>query len=69
MKFDSKQLKQDLITKRCIDNDMSMDDACKEIGISRATLSRIERSRIPDLLTLIDLCEWLGVNPGKYFIS
>ena len=69
MEFDSKQLKKDLITKRCIDNDMSMDDACEEIGISKATLSRIERSRMPDILTLIDLCVWLETDPGKYFIK
>jgi len=55
MIFDSKQLKLDLITKRCIDNDMSMDDACQEIGISKATLSRIERSRMPDIETLMEL--------------
>lgn len=36
----------------------------KEIGISHATLSRIERGFLPDLETFRKVCEWLGVDPG-----
>ena len=40
-----KQLRIDVKNKRLIHNDMSMDVAAKEIGISKATLSRIEREK------------------------
>jgi transcriptional regulator with XRE-family HTH domain len=38
-----------------------------EIGISAATLSRIENGRLPDLDTLRKVCRWLGVDPAGYF--
>lgn len=36
-----------------------------EIGISHATLSRIERGLMPDLETFSKVCRWLGVDPGE----
>lgn len=69
MEFNTKEFKKDVITKRKIDNDFSMDVACKQIGISKATLSRIEKGKIPEIDTFIKVCNWLGVkNPNKYFI-
>ena len=62
-----KQLRIDVKNKRLIHNDMSMDVAAKEIGISKATLSRIEREKIPDVVTLTKVSKWLNVNPCKYF--
>ena len=35
------------------------------IGISPATLSRIENGHLPDLETFRRLCEWLEANPGS----
>lgn len=35
-----------------------------EIGISPATLSRVERGRLPDLDTFGKICKWLRVDPG-----
>lgn len=40
-------------------------EAAKEIGISHATLSRVERGYLPDLDTFSKLCKWLEVNPGE----
>ena len=37
MEFNIKEFKKDVITKRKIDNDFSMDVACEQIGISKAT--------------------------------
>jgi len=34
--------------------------AAKEIGISHATLSRIERGHLPDLENYRKICHWLG---------
>jgi len=68
MEYKAKELKKDLITKRCIENDMTMDVAAKQIGISKATLSRLEKSKLPDVETLGKVCSWLDTEPNKYFI-
>ena len=34
----------------------------KEIGISHATLSRVERGHLPDLENYQKICNWLGIN-------
>ena len=36
--------------------------AAKEIGISHATLSRVERGFLPDLENYRKICNWLGVQ-------
>lgn len=41
--------------------------AAQEIGISAATLSRVENSKIPDLGTFEKICRWLGDDPATYF--
>jgi transcriptional regulator with XRE-family HTH domain len=46
---------------------MGIRAAAGEIGISSATLSRIEHGRLPDLDTLQKVCRWLGVDPAGYF--
>ena len=40
-------------------------EVAEEIGISPATLSRVERGYVPDLGTFAKVCEWMGVDPGK----
>ena len=37
--------------------------AAKQIGISHATLSRIERGHLPDLENYQKICVWLGEDP------
>lgn len=36
-----------------------------EIGISHATLSRVERGLLPDLETFTKICRWLELDPGE----
>ena len=38
----------------------------QEIGISAATLMRVESGRTPDVETFGKLCRWLGVDPGEF---
>lgn len=45
--------------------DRGVREVGKEIGISHATLSRVERGFLPDLETFRKVCEWLGVDPGE----
>jgi len=40
-------------------------DVAKEIGISAATLTRVEGGRLPDIATFQKLCTWLNVNPAE----
>jgi len=39
-----------------------------EVGVSPSTLSRVEQGKIPDLQTLVKLCEWLEI-PVNQFIQ
>ena len=41
-------------------------DAAREIGISPATLMRVENGRIPDVTTFGKLCAWVGVDPAEF---
>ena len=36
-----------------------------EIGVSAATLSRVERGNLPDLNTFPKICRWLGLDAGE----
>jgi transcriptional regulator with XRE-family HTH domain len=42
-----------------------MRETAKEIGISPATLTRVEGGRVPDLETFQKICSWLKVNPAE----
>lgn len=46
--------------------DHGLREAAKEIGISPATLSRIENGQVPDLETFQAVCKWLSVEPGLF---
>ena len=36
----------------------------RQIGLSPATLSRVENGRLPDLDNFTRICKWLDVNPA-----
>lgn len=40
-------------------------EVAREIGISPATLSRVERGFLPDLETFGKICKWLSIDPGE----
>lgn len=40
-------------------------EVAKEIGISPATLTRVEAGRLPDLGTFQRICTWLKINPAE----
>lgn len=41
-------------------------DTAQIIGISPATLMRVESGRIPDIETFGRICHWLEVEPGSF---
>jgi transcriptional regulator with XRE-family HTH domain len=40
--------------------------AAADVGISSATLSRIENGHMPDLETFAKICKWLGKDPREF---
>jgi transcriptional regulator with XRE-family HTH domain len=52
-----------LIKKRR--GDRGLRQVAAEIGISAATLSRVETGKQPDLDSFTKICTWLGVDPGE----
>lgn len=46
--------------------DKKLRDTAHEIGISPATLMRVESGRIPDVTTFGKICQWLKVDPGSF---
>lgn len=40
-------------------------EVAQEIGISGATLTRVEGGRLPDIATFQKICSWLKVNPAE----
>jgi transcriptional regulator with XRE-family HTH domain len=40
-------------------------EVAQEVGISPATLTRVEGGRLPDLATFQKICSWLKVNPAE----
>lgn len=45
---------------------MGVRAAAAEIGIGSATLSRIERGKLPDMETLRKICDWLQMEPSRF---
>lgn len=46
--------------------ELGLREAAKEIGISPATLSRIENGQVPDLETFQAVCRWLNVDSSVF---
>ena len=65
MMFNNELFKTDIIKKRK-DEKQSMDIASQIIGISKATLSRLENGNVPDLKTFVTIINWLKTEPSKY---
>lgn len=41
-------------------------EVATEIGISAATLLRVEGGKIPDVATFGKICNWLQIDPGSF---
>lgn len=41
-------------------------EAAREVGVSPATLSRVENGKIPDLDTFSKICKWLDEDPAVF---
>lgn len=45
--------------------DRGIREVASEIGISSATLSRVENGKLPDLDTFSKMCRWLQIDPSE----
>jgi transcriptional regulator with XRE-family HTH domain len=45
--------------------DRGIREVATEVGVSSATLSRVERGYMPDLETFGKICRWLQIDPGE----
>ena len=63
MSLQIQELGQRIVQRRGLDGVRA---AAKDIGISPATLSRIENGHIPDLDTFAKICAWLEVDPAQF---
>jgi len=66
LEFDGKSFSKKLRQKRLIDLNIDMGTASKEMNVSKATLSRVERGRTPELVTYAKMCIWLGVEMTSF---
>lgn len=46
---------------------LSMREASREIGISHATMCRIETGHKPDIDSFARVCSWMKICPSKFF--
>lgn len=56
-------LAQEIVAKRGV---LGVRAAARDVGISPATLSRVENGNVPDLETFEKLCRWLGEDPRRF---
>ena len=66
MDFNSEKFRKDIILHRSLKHRMGMRECALQIGISAATLSRLEVGNIPDLLTYIKVCKWMKKSINNY---
>ncbi len=65
--FDTKSFSKQLRQKRLIERNVSMETLADELNISKATLSRCENGKTPELITYASLCDWLGISMNQFF--
>jgi hypothetical protein len=69
MTFDHKQFRFDMIEKRIMQLDTTMQIASEQIGIQKLLYSKIERGKEPDLHTFGLICGWIGKGVNRYFVK
>lgn len=57
------------VQQRRVDFRLSLRELADQVGISAATLSRIERGNMPDLLSFGQLCAWMNEDASRFFVA
>lgn len=66
VQYDAKRLATAVKEKRR-DLELGLRAAGKEIGVSAATLSRVENKKEPDINTMAKICLWLDIQWEYFF--
>lgn len=66
--YNGNKLAKELKNMRFVELDWGMREAAKKIGVSVATLSRLEHGKAPDVNTLFAVCKWLD-KPMEHFFT
>lgn len=64
--FNAKALAAAVI-KRRTDDDLSLNAAAAQTGLTKMTMFRVETVKSINLETLVTLCNWLGVSVQTFF--
>ena len=67
LKYNADKMATEIRTKRFGAMNMHMREAAKVIGLSPATLSRLENKKMPDAETLMTICAWLNQPAEEFF--
>lgn len=67
--YDGEKLSKAVRTKRLIDMKLDIRSAAIEIGISAATLSRLENKKTPDIVVLASVCNWIAMPMDGFFFQ
>lgn len=67
--YDGEKLSKAVRTKRLIELKLDIRKAATEIGISPATLSRIENKKTPDIVVLASVCNWVSLPMDGFFVQ
>ena len=66
--FNSALFSEIMAVERIIKRKISLRDAAQQIGISPATLNRLELGKqIPDIETFYKCCQWTELDMNKFF--
>jgi len=65
--FDKEKFREKMISLRLIKNRYSMDQLGGKIGVSKATISRLERGGDIDMNTFCRCVSALGLDPNEFF--
>ena len=67
VQFNSKSFSEMIKAKREWEG-TGLRNAAKNIGVSPATLSRIENGRLPDLINCKKICNYLNIGIDYFFL-
>jgi transcriptional regulator with XRE-family HTH domain len=66
--FNAAELASDVRKRRNrLSDPISLRDAALQVGVSSATLSRVENAGTPDVDTYAKVCAWLDIDMQHYF--
>lgn len=68
MTFDKDGFRKDLTYRRISELGLTLQEAADQMGLSKATINRIENRKGVDIDTFAIICTWMQKDPSTYFI-